>query len=283
MNTIIIATDFSETAENATRYGVALTQQIGGSVVLFHLYRPSIHVANARLSPSALDESAAQARDRLNERAAQLAEAYGVSVIPHMSVFGTFEEKVEQLFTEHHARLLVMGMAPKSLEQDLLGNTTTAIIHQYRFPVLAVPLAAEFKGISRMLFACDKLLGVSRRILDEIRVLAKSSGATVEIFHVNDRITAIRNTGDADRVIQRFGEGLEGITYYYRDVDSNSVIKAIADELERSNADLLIMLPNRYGFWSSLIHRSKTRIMAAGLKVPLLSIPLAAARNGSSA
>ncbi|HBI90470.1 MAG TPA: universal stress protein, partial [Sphingobacterium sp.] len=30
----------------------------------------------------------------------------------------------------------------------------------------------------------------------------------------------------------------------------------------------------KYGFWSSLTHRSKTRMMASGLDVPLLTISI---------
>jgi len=52
------------------------------------------------------------------------------------------------------------------------------------------------------------------------------------------------------------------------------VIKAIKNELQVSGADLLIMVPYRYGFWNSLIQRSKTRMMASKSSVPLLSIPL---------
>ncbi len=274
MSTIIVATDFSKVAENAVRYAASLIQQIGGKVVLFHLYTPSIHVSNARLSPRAFDESSQRTRQRLDAAAAELSGTYGIHVVPHLSVLGEFKQEVQTVFDAHRADFLVMGMAVKSLEQDLLGNTTTAVIHQYAFPVLAVPLGAEFQGVDRILFACDNLQGIHRRILDEVRKLAKGLKASVELFHVNNRIQAIKD-GDIDEAtVAKFGEGLDGITYYYKDVASNTVIKAIADEIREIGAGLLIMLPNRYGFWGSLIHRSKTRVMASGLSVPLLSIPL---------
>jgi len=212
-------------------------------------------------------------------RANELGETFAIPVTSHMSVLANFEEEIERLFAAYDAHLLVMGMAAKSLEQDLLGNTTTAVIHQFKFPVLAVPQHSRFGGIDRILFACDNLLGINQTILEEIRQLAKGLGASVEIFHVNNRISSIRASETDDGTIARFGEGLEGVTYYYKDVESNSVIKAIADELDEIKADLLVMLPNRYGFWASLIHRSKTRIMASGQSVPLLSIPFEAAKT----
>lgn len=275
MRTIIVATDFSKVAENAVQYAAALIQQIGGKIILFHLYTPSIHVSNARLSPKAFDESSLRTRQRLDGAAAELSAAYDINVVPHLSVLGEFKQEVQTVFDAHRADLLVMGMAVKSLEQDLLGNTTTAVIHQYAFPVLAVPLGAEFRGIDRILFACDNLQGIQRQILEAVRQLAKGLKASVELFHVNNRIRSIKEGNIDEATIAKFGEGLDGITYYYKDVESNKVINAIADEIKAIGAGLAIMLPNRYGFWGSLIHRSKTRIMASGLSVPLLSIPLA--------
>ncbi len=282
MKTIIVATDFSDEAENAVQYAAALSQQIGGKIILFNAYTPSVHVSNARLSPKALDESAARVRKRLAEQAASLSENYAIEVSSYTSMMGDIGEEVSKLFSTYRADLLVLGMAARSLEQDLLGNTTTTLIHQFEFPVLAVPRGATFEGIDRILFACDNLQGVHRLILDEIKSLALGLKASVEIFHVNNRIQKIQEEGIDDDTIANFGEGLEGVTYYYKDVESNAVIKAISDELVDIQADLLVMLPVKYGFWASLIHRSKTRIMASGLSIPLLSIPLAFAKRSGS-
>lgn len=279
MKTIIAATDFSKEAENAVAYAASLIQQIGGKIILFNAYRPSIHVSNARLSPKALDESANRSREKLALQAQQISDTYSIPVSSYTSVMGDIEDEIDYLFSEYEADLLVMGMAARSLEQDLLGNTTTALIHQFKFPVLAVPLGARFGKIDRALFACDNLQGVQRVILEEIKTLALGVGASIEIFHVDNRIRKIQQAGIDDETIAKFGEGLDGVTYYYKNVESNAVIKAIADELTHINAGLLIMLPAQYGFWASLIHRSKTRIMASGLSVPLLSIPLSFARQ----
>jgi len=52
------------------------------------------------------------------------------------------------------------------------------------------------------------------------------------------------------------------------------VLKVIEEEVIHMNADLLIMVPQKYGFLESIIHRSKTRVMASNNNVPLLSIPI---------
>lgn len=65
---------------------------------------------------------------------------------------------------------------------------------------------------------------------------------------------------------------LEEVSYYYKNVQSEAVIDEIRNEMLEYKPDVLIMVPYEYGFWSSLIHKSKTRIMSSGLDIPLLSI-----------
>lgn len=68
--------------------------------------------------------------------------------------------------------------------------------------------------------------------------------------------------------------GLEGISHYYKNVLSDNVVAAIKEEIVNTQADTLVMVPHKYGFWESVIHRIKTSIMASGSNIPLLSIPV---------
>ena len=166
-----------------------------------------------------------------------------------------------------------MGMAASSLAQDIFGNTTTAAIMQLKFPVLAVPADVKYDGIKKILFACEVTRGVHQKVLDQIRNLSLLFNAEVILFHVREKVSEIEES-QVRSSAKEIGDGLKGTSYYFKDVDSEEVIKAIKNELQVSGADLLIMVPYRYGFWNSLIQRSKTRMMASKSSVPLLSIPL---------
>src|SRR5690606_34434031 len=100
---------------------------------------------------------------------------------------------------------------------------------------------------------------------------AVSTGSDVEIFHVQNKL---RNLEDEATYSESITEGLEGISHSYKHIESETVIEEIKNEIKRINADILIMVPQRYGFWKSLVHRSKTRIMASQSDIPLLSIPI---------
>lgn len=270
MSTFIVATDFSKEAENALEYAGALAKQISAKVILFNSYSIPIHAANSLLSAASYQELIDHNNTILKARAKKLADTYGIEAGFECGLMDLANE-LELLMVKHNARFVVMGMAPKSLEQDLFGNTTTSAIMRLKFPVLAVPRTAVFQGIKKILFACDEIQDES--ILKKIQEVATSLQAEVEVFYVAKRIDKLK--AEAKEKSQTVIDQVLGdVPHYFKDVESGEVIKEIAKEVQAINADLLIMLPRKYGFLESVLHRSKTRIMASNNNVPLLSIPL---------
>jgi nucleotide-binding universal stress UspA family protein len=274
MNVIIVATDYSKEADNAVEYAAAAAQVVGAKVVLFHLFKMSVHAMNSRLGPSSFDEQYVSSKRKLEEKAADISLRYGVVATADWHK-DDFYLELKQSIQHYNADILVLGMAQKSVEQDMLGNTTTSVISRLRFPILAVPYGAKFEGIKTILFAADVLRGIHVDILNKVKEVAADFGAkNVEIFHVSNKVKEIEEKGIKASTESLFGEGVNDITYLYKNVESNAVIEEIQKEVKEIGADMLIMMPNKYGFWGSLIHRSKTRIMASGSEIPLMSLPL---------
>ncbi len=273
MKKIVVATDYSAEAENAMLYAAAIASDRKYELVLFSLQNISFHAKNARLTGDAFSEQLLKKQKKLEELGSKLETDYKISVIAHFAT-GDFYEELSRCIEMHEADLVVVGMAQKSVEQDLLGNTTTKILSELKLPVLAIPLSAKYKGIKNILFACDIVRGVHKKVLDDIKELSLDFNARVEVFHVTERINEWDDKKNVKENIEQVEKGLSGTSYYYKNVSSNEIIKAIKDEIELISADMLIMVPYKYGFWDAIVHRSKTRMMASGNNIPLLSIPL---------
>ncbi|HEX6432418.1 MAG TPA: universal stress protein [Niastella sp.] len=269
MKKIIIATDYSAEAENAADYAGAVASEQGHELILFNYFEISIHVLNARASGSAIDEMLEIYQANLNKAALALSKKYTIKVTPHLAT-GNFYESLVACINQFEAVAVVMGMANKSVEQDLLGNTTTSTIHKLQLPLLAIPITTKYHGIHKILFACDMEKGVEEKVLENVHETATAFGATVEVFYVKDKIEELQGAEEEHDSIDK---SFAGISYYYKNVQSRKIINAIQDEVKETNADLLIMAPYQYGFWDSIVHRSKTRVMASGNNVPLLSLP----------
>jgi len=271
MKTIIAATDYSAIAENAVEFA-AEARISNATLILLNDFTISIHAMNARLPGPAIEELLHDNELHLAGIASSLHKKYDIEVSPR-ATFSFVQDELKTLIADYNADLVVMGMAPKTFEQDLIGNTTTSVIKNLQTAVLAVPAGVKFKGRKKVLFACDALNGVNELLLARIKSFASLMGAEVEVLLINETIEELKSKGADPLTFEHMSKSLNGIDYYYRHVRSNSIIHSIEQEIINSQAELLIMVPEKHGFWDSLVHRSKTREMAAGLRIPLLSIP----------
>jgi len=264
MKTIIIASDFSEEAKNATEYAIKMAKVIDAKIVLFNLHILSVHAVNSRLPYDAILATVEKSKQKIENQVKTLSETHNITIIPYFAM-GDFHEQLQRAIAEYKADFVIMGMHEKTLEGDLLGSTTTEAIHKLITPILAIPVHAKFNGINKILYACDFNKGVTSEILEKVKTTTQKFNAELKVFHVNDNLP---QTTDTAEIL----EPLEGVSYYYKSVQSDAVIEEIKKELISFKPDILIMVPYEYGFWSSLIHKSKTRVMSSGLDMPLLSI-----------
>ena len=105
-------------------------------------------------------------------------------------LFLVLEDELERIFKKYNAELVVMGMASNSIEQDIFGNTTTSVILQLKYPVLAVPLKATFQKSKNILFACENIEKVKKKVKQNVKDLARQLEAQIEIFHVEGSSSA---------------------------------------------------------------------------------------------
>ena len=272
MKTFIAATDFSKEADNAVEYACFAAAIFDTDVLLFNAYHIPLHVSNARLPATVFNELMEKNEWLLKEKAEELSKKYSIKV-GYETRFSQVDEEIEGIFAEYDAELVIVGTAPDSLGQELFGNTTTTLIMQHKLPVLAIPPRVKFKPVKKILFAVDFLRGVNVRILDRIRAYARAAAAEVEVFHVQRQLRTI-DEELRKSTTSEIDSRMEGVSLTYKNIESDKVIDEIQKEIKRIDADLLIMVPQRYGFWKSIVHRSKTRVMASQTDIPLLSIPI---------
>jgi hypothetical protein len=128
--------------------------------------------------------------------------------------------------------------------------------------------------VKKVLFAYDALHGVSEQLLTRVKNIALIASAEVEVLLISTAPGTAKEASENSYSLKSIDDRLEGISYHYENVNADSIVEGIRMEVIRSNAGLLIMAPQKHGFWDSLVHRSKTRMMASGLDIPLLAVRL---------
>jgi nucleotide-binding universal stress UspA family protein len=136
---IVLATDFSETAEHAQRHAVELARRLGAELVLLHVAVDApLYVDAAGADARRVFESQmAWAEQTLAERAAAL-QQQGVRVRATVRS-GAAHEEIVAAAGDEQADMLVLGTHGRSgLDRLLLGSVTERVIRLAPCPVLSV-------------------------------------------------------------------------------------------------------------------------------------------------
>lgn len=266
----MVCTDFSPEAENAMQYAAALARDKGYKILLFSLQNISIHTQNAQLSGEYFYDQIKAKQNKLIQKANEFSLQYDIHVENYLAS-GDFFEEVEKCIAISNVDLVVLGMAERTFSQSFLGNTTTKAVHRLKKPILIIPMQKKYEGIRKTLFAYDAQNDLNWPILDTIYKMVGQLDSEIEVFNVSESVNDFTEVMDDEDFTQ--GYDLDHIRYSFKIIQSAEVIKAIEEEIDLTNADLLIMIPHRYNFIESILHRSKTTMMASGARIPLLSIP----------
>jgi nucleotide-binding universal stress UspA family protein len=271
ITTILIFTDFSEAATNATNYAVSLANQlhIKSLLICFSEHIPStmeVHIQNIRLAEQAhhryleqLDDLKVELRSLLNEQIA--IKAY-IDQRPLDVIVDNFNK-------DRSAGLIVMGLAGKSaLEQTLLGSNTIRVIKISTIPILIIPESVSFKPVENVVFACD-LKNVSKNTpVIAIKRIVNKLGAKLSVLNVNRKKEYLNldNIKELSYIRQLWDkEQPEYHTIYNEDI-----VKGIMDYASENHVHLVIAVPKKYGFFEKLFHDSLTRKLAYHIHLPLL-------------
>lgn len=270
MKTIVVATDYSATANNALQFGASLARVFNAELVLLNVFHPSVHVSNSLVTPDAIDHIIKNNEDRLRELALVTSYENQINVSSVSKTANTIEA-LEEYVAAHPVDLVVMGMDSSLLEYKLFGNTTTAAIRSLRFPLLVVPNDIPFKGIKRIVYACEYSYLSEDNHLDLLKEITRKFDAKLQILHVETKTEpALTSVGDQ---ILAIDTRMEDVDHTYSVIENPSVGNGIVQGLKAWNADLLVMVPHKAGFWESFLKGSATREMALRTRVPLLVLP----------
>ena len=271
MKTIIVATNYSNEANNAIKYAAELARYTNSKMVLFNSFELSVHGLNTLLPGSTVQDLSLANKNRLKNIALDLADKYGITVESLTRTTDLMEELDYQV-KRLQADLVVMGMKETHSEYVPLG-TTTSVIHHAKYPILTVPEEASFNGISKILFAYNSTCICEANKLPVLMEFAARFNAQVQVCHIEKIIEPVTHEASANNISFNVETLLSEVDHSYKEVPEDDVLKGIEKAIKDWNANLLVMVPHKYGFWEGVRHKSKTIKMARRTRIPLLTLP----------
>jgi len=276
MKTLLICTDFSESADHAARYGCMLARQYKfGVITLFHTYQiivPPTALALDSTYAYAGDAPVRDALEQLKNLKEELISLAGKDTTIYIRAENlTLGESINDICREENADMVIMGISGKSkLEKVFIGSNTITVSQNSKYPVLIVPTKAPLEPIHSMLFACDLSEVAATTPLGALDDVMKLFKAPLFVLNVDDKNRHF-SPQTPDEMYQMH-HIFDKYKPRYAFVDSKDIIQGIMDYAEKNNISLIITIPKNYNFIEQLFHRSTTQKLIWQSAIPLLTL-----------
>ena len=258
MITVIVPTDFSETANNAALYaGKMLTGSYDVELILYHVYEKDTQLDNAEKT--------------LNDLKDLLSQQSIVKIQTKTEKSDDFIDSVDRLARHHSAQLIVMGISSKSkLGQVFFGSNTLKIVQKNACPVLIVPPDAQFTGKKNVALISD-FKDVRRTTpIVPIKNILSLFNPSLHIVNVDSE----HYVSLTEEFLEERGYLLESFKefqpefYFIRTFDLHDTIHTFVQD---KKIDLLVTIPRHHSLFSNLFKISNTKKLVYESAIPILA------------
>lgn len=271
MKTIILATNFSDTANNAAEYAADMALAVNADLLLFHVYTissgyPEVPLAtNTEEILKATSGLIAHLKDELLKRT-----GYKINVNTMISE-GVFFEGLKTVCDRVNPYAVIMGNRDVSFtEHLLLGTHAVQAMKHLKWPVITVPQQAAFSGIKKIAFACDFDAVADTVPADVISRFTEDLQA--KLYVVN---TGKMDQFSADVVFQTGvleSKLLPLRAEYVFLAEEKNTNSTLFNFIAQSGTDLLIVLPKKHSLLERITQKSHTKELMLHSNVPVLAL-----------
>ena len=275
MKTILVATDFSDSASNAVEYAVELAKFFRAKLVLVNSYPVPYSsfetggIAGDMLS--VMQEASAGSLQRLKRKIEQDNTAYNFDISCY-SDMGFAQDMILATAKKVNADILVLGISGDGakLKEELIGSTAILVMRSTSIPVFCIPDHVKYHPIHKISFACDLHKTEESDLLYVSRYFGQAFGAELEIINVETPGEEFsEEKSDTCAVLDKKLETLPHKTVFITDKKAG---KALEDYFAKHPTDLIMINPGKHTLFHKLFSHSVSKELAFHSKVPLLCI-----------
>lgn len=272
METLIVTTDFSESATNAARYAAYLSGPLAiKTIILYHSYDDAPKGSEVPLpAPEDTQLTHEKSLMALQNTASQLTSLIGAhTTIEQIADDLPLVAGIQRVVEKWKAGLVVVGITGKSnMEKFLVGSNTVAIADTCTAPVLVVPPEVEFNPIKKAVFACDFKKVDHTTPVKTIAHIVNKLGTELLVLNIEKPDTRF----DPDIIPEQYKlhEILDELHPEFHYIEHKHIAEGIMDFAETQGATLVMTIPKNHDFFDKLFHRSVSRKLAHHTRLPLL-------------
>lgn len=261
---ILVPVDFSEGSLHAVEYAASIARESKAVVHLLHVVQKGVN--SAFLKENITD-------DHLMEVLLTDARLKGITVIGRI-LEGTVLDAILKEQKNTGCGLIVMGtLGASGLKKLFFGSNTTAVLKKAGVPVLAVPSGVKYTSIKKIILATD-LKSDNLEVANENLDILKPFQAELEVFYVDTQNELVDETVyKMEQVSARVKKHIDFPNMTYHVSTYKNVEQGLFHFIEKSNADLLVMVTHHHSISEAIFNPSHTNGILFHCPLPVLAIP----------
>jgi len=273
MKTILIATDYSKSANNALQYAIGLAQFSKAKLILFHAYDFPFAVTEVpSVYPVAMKELEEENKKVIKKLGNKiLKQTAGKIKIESYIRSGLPVQEILNIIKKKKIDLVITGIrGAGKISRTLIGSTTTQLMKKTRVPVITIPLKAKFRQTKKIVLAYDYQKTIQKDVLKNIREFVRIFKAEVLVLNI---VKLYEEPGYYKaKELVNLKTALRGIKHSFFFPASENITDEINSFIKKQKADLLVMMPHKHALLEKIFYPSNTKQMAFHTTIPLLSL-----------
>jgi len=264
MNSILVPTDFSPAAENATAYAVQLAKQTGASILLLHVYQLPVPMTDYPVLMVTADDLRKVSDEGLQRMVDSTKNRFADVVVESESRLGDVVSEIEAVCKERSPFAVVVGTKDlKRYERLMFGDTTVSLVKNCTYPVIAVPEGAK-AGVPQNIVLATDLLNAADIPAGEISAIASVLNAHLHVVHVEQK----EGTSSPDELMNAFSD----IRATYHAIQDEDVTEGLKRYVEQNNIDMVLVLPHKHNLYERIFFKGHTQGILHSMPVPVMSL-----------
>lgn len=276
MKNILLPTDFSECAWNATKYALSFFKESKCNFFLLHVctlnslvecdtpYLPTREaIENLYLKPAKK-----QLRQVLKRIALEVPQNKNHNFYI-LTEYAFFVDSIRKQIKEKRIDMIVMGAKGASqIHEHIMGSNTDNVITKVKCSSLIIPEGALFRPPKEIAFPTDFILSYNIKILYPISDLLNETKAALRILHIIGKEKELTADQQSNKeLLEDFFNAFEHSTHF---LTNRNVEDAVQCFIESRDIDIVVMVAKNLNYFQQILFHSKVEKVSYHTRIPFL-------------
>ena len=274
MKTILLPTDFSNSAHHAADFALSLTLLLKAKLVMVYVIQPMADAYNIPMSASHFyqyaEKSAETSMDEFKEKMLSR-HKMSIEPIPEIEtkvVYGNVSATILDLADDLKVDFIVMGMVgERTILDNIFGSNALSIAKKAECPVWVIPQKTKIHSIENVVYVSD-LEGDEVSFIKKTIDIIKIMGANLTTLHIQGEYEP--EIFPSQKIIHQIKESLGNDSVRFENLHREDIVEGIEKYLKSQQPDALVVAHEDKSWFERFLYKSVLSKLTFNSQIPVL-------------